>query len=96
VGHYVAPTSQSPIPFIQQHHDRITCLHLKDRKLGTNGGENVPWGLGDTPLKEILVMMKREKYKFHAGIELEYRIPEGSTTMAEIVKCVQFCKEALA
>ena len=96
VGHYVAATSQSPIPFIQQHHDRITCLHLKDRKLGTNGGENVPWGQGDTPLKEILLLMKREKYKFPAGIELEYRIPEGSTTMAEIGKCLQFCKNALA
>ena len=96
VGHYAAATSQSPIPFIQEHHDRITCLHLKDRKLGTNGGQNTPWGRGDTPLKEILVMMKREKYPFPAGIELEYRIPEGSTTMAEIGKCLQFCKEALA
>jgi hypothetical protein len=41
-------------------------------------------------------MMKKEKYKFPAGIELEYRIPEGSTTMAEIGKCLQFCKDALA
>jgi sugar phosphate isomerase/epimerase len=96
VGHYAAATSESPIPFIQQHHDRITCLHLKDRKFGRNGGQNVSWGQGDTPLKEILVMMKREKYKFPAGIELEYRIPEGSTTMTEIGKCLQFCKEALA
>jgi len=69
---------------------------LKDRKLGTNGGRNMPWGEGDTPLKEVLQMMKKEKYKFPAGIELEYRIPEGSTTMAEIGKCLQFCKDALA
>lgn len=96
VGHYVAAVSQSPIPFIDQYHDRITCLHLKDRKLGTNGGRNMPWGEGDTPLKEVLQMMKKEKYKFPAGIELEYRIPEGSTTMAEIGKCLQFCKDALA
>ncbi len=96
VGHFAAAVSQSPIPFIEKHHDRITCLHLKDRKFGTNGGQNVPWGQGDTPLKEILVMMKKEKYKFPAGIELEYRIPEGSTTMAEISKCLQFCRDALA
>ena len=44
VGHYVAGTSQSPIPFLDKYHDRITCLHLKDRKLGTNGGANLPWG----------------------------------------------------
>jgi sugar phosphate isomerase/epimerase len=96
VGHFAAAVSQSPIPFIEKHHDRITCLHLKDRKFGTNGGQNVPWGQGDTPLKEILVMMKKEKYKFPAGIELEYRIPEGSSTMAEMSKCLQFCKDALA
>jgi sugar phosphate isomerase/epimerase len=96
VGHFAAAVSQSPIPFIEKHHDRITCLHLKDRKFGTNGGQNVPWGQGDTPLKEILEMMKKEKYKFPAGIELEYRIPEGSSTMAEISKCIQFCKDALA
>ncbi len=96
VGHFAAAVSQSPIPFIEKHHDRITCLHLKDRKFGTNGGQNVPWGQGDTPLKEILVMMKKQKYRFPAGIELEYPIPEGSSTMAEIAKCLQFCKDALA
>ena len=96
VGHFAAAVSQSPIPFMEKHHDRITCLHLKDRKFGTNGGQNVPWGQGDTPLKEILVTMKKEKYKFPASIELEYPIPEGSSTMAELSKCLQFCKDALA
>jgi sugar phosphate isomerase/epimerase len=96
VGHFAAAVSQSPIPFMERHHDRITCLHLKDRKFGSNGGQNVPWGQGDTPLKEVLLMMKEKKYKFPAGIELEYKIPEGSTTMAEMAKCLQFCKEALA
>ena len=96
VGHFAAAVSQSPIPFIEKHHDRITCLHLKDRKFGTNGGQNMPWGQGDTPLKEILALMKKEKYKFPAGIELEYRIPDGSSTMAEISKCLQFCQAALA
>jgi sugar phosphate isomerase/epimerase len=95
VGHFAAAVSESPIPFIQKYHDRITCLHLKDRKFKTNGGQNTVWGQGDTLLKEILVLMKKEKYKFPAGIELEYRIPEGSTTIAEISKCLEFCKEAL-
>jgi sugar phosphate isomerase/epimerase len=98
VGHYAAAVSGSPIPFIEKHYDRITCLHLKDRKFGTNGGQNVPWGQGDTPLKEVLALMKKnkDKYKFPAGIELEYPIPDGSSTMAEIAKCLQFCKDALA
>jgi sugar phosphate isomerase/epimerase len=96
VGHFAAAVSQSPIPFIEQHHDRITSLHLKDRKFGTNGGKNTPWGQGDTPLKEILQLVKTKKYKVPASIELEYPIPEGSSTVGEIKKCLQFCKDALA
>jgi len=96
VGHFVAATNHSPIPFINEHHDRITSLHLKDRKFRTNGGQNMPWGQGDTPLKEILQLMKSENYPFPAAIELEYRIPAGSTPVAEIAKCLQFCKDALA
>jgi hypothetical protein len=40
--------------------------------------------------------MKRERYAFPAMIELEYRIPEGSSVMGELAKCVQYCREALA
>jgi hypothetical protein len=40
--------------------------------------------------------MKKEKYRFAAIIELEYNIPEGSTVMAEMAKCIQFCKDALS
>jgi sugar phosphate isomerase/epimerase len=96
VGHYAVSVNESPIPFIKEHHDRITCLHLKDRRLRTNGGRNMPWGQGDTPLREILQLMKTEGYKFPAGIELEYRIPDGSSATAEITRCLQFCKDALA
>ncbi len=96
VGHFAAAVSQSPIPFIEKHHARIPSIHLKDRKFGTNGGQNMPWGQGDTPLKEILVLMKKRKYSFPASIELEYPIPEGSSVMAEISKCVDFCRNALA
>lgn len=96
VGHFTAAISGSPIPFIKEHHDRITCLHLKDRKYGSEGGQNLPWGQGDTPLKEILQLMETAHYRFPAGIELEYKIPAGSTPQAEIVKCRQFCRGALA
>lgn len=96
VGHFAAAVSQSPIPFIEKNYDRIQSLHLKDRKFGTNGGKNMPWGQGDTPLKEVLALMKKRKSPFPASIELEYPIPEGSSPMAEIAKCLQFCHDALA
>lgn len=93
IGHFVAGNSQSPIPFIQEYHQRITGLHLKDRRM--NGGPNVPWGEGDTPIRDVLQLMKREKYPFMATIELEYRVA-GSDAMAELKKCVEFCRQALA
>ncbi len=95
VGHFTAAIGKSPIPFIETHHARITSLHLKDRKYGTDG-DNLPWGQGDTPLREILQLMKRERYSFPASIELEYPVPEGSTVMAELERCRNFCEEALA
>lgn len=94
IGHYLAGTSESPIPLIQKHHDRILSLHLKDRK--TNNGANLPFGQGDTPVAQILQLMRKEKWTFPADIELEYQIPEGSDAVAEVKKCVAFCKQALA
>ena len=40
--------------------------------------------------------MRKEKWTFPADIEVEYKIPEGSTSVAEVARCVQYCKEALA
>ena len=95
-GHFVAGTSESPIPLIRKHSSRIASMHLKDRKKASNGGANLVWGQGETPIKEILMLMRQEKYKFPASIELEYDIPEGSDAVVETSKCVQFCKNALA
>ena len=95
-GHYVAGTSESPIPLIQKRHDRIASMHLKDRKKASSGAANLAWGQGETPIRDILRLMRQEKYKFPASIELEYEIPEGSDAVVETSKCVQFCKSALA
>ena len=94
IGHYVAGSKGlSPIPVLEKYHDRILSLHLKDR---TADGGNVVWGQGQTPIKEVLQLMRKERWKFPADIELEYKIPEGSTAVAEVTKCVQFCRAALA
>jgi sugar phosphate isomerase/epimerase len=94
IGHYFAGTKGlSPIPVIEKYHDRIVSLHLKDR---TADGGNLPWGQGKTPIKEVLQLISKEKWTFPADIELEYNIPQGSDSVAEVAKCVQYCKEALA
>jgi hypothetical protein len=94
IGHFFAANGFSPADWIKENHTRITHVHIKDRK--ANNGPNMPFGQGDTPIKEILTLMKREKYKFQATLEFEYPVPEGSTLLDELKKCVAYCKDILA
>jgi sugar phosphate isomerase/epimerase len=106
VGHYYGVNGESPLPLVEKYHARIASLHLKDRKGpppgqpaaegGRGGGPNMPWGQGETPLATILQSMKKNKFKFPASIEYEYQTPEGSDALAEIKKCVEYCRKALA
>lgn len=98
-GHYIAAggnnTKETLLALIDAKHDRITSMHIKDRKSKTNGGVNMPWGQGDTPLKEILGLLKQKKYDIPATIELEYEIPAGSDDVKETKNCLTFAKTAL-
>lgn len=94
MGHYVA-AGFDPIPLIENKHQHILSMHTKDRKSKANGGANVPWGQGDTPIVEVLQLMQKNKYKFPATIELEYEIPAGSDAVKEIAKCVEYARKAL-
>jgi sugar phosphate isomerase/epimerase len=95
LGHYVAGTGESPIPFLRKFHDRIASVHLKDRQTPAHGAGNLPWGTGDTPIREILQVMKKEQYRFPAAIEFEYDTPEGSDAVNEVRKCLDYCRSAL-
>lgn len=95
LGHYVASTGRSPIPFLQKYHARISHLHLKDRRTPEHGGDNTPWGQGDTPLREVLQLLQKERYAITAMIELEYEVPKDSSVLAEMKKCVDYCRAAL-
>jgi sugar phosphate isomerase/epimerase len=96
IGHYTAAGNHDALEFIKKNHARITSMHLKDRKFPENGGENMPWGEGNTPIVEALQLMKKEGYKFPATIELEYAPPAGSDSEKEVVKCLAYAKAALA
>jgi sugar phosphate isomerase/epimerase len=98
-GHYIAAggknTKESLLALIEAKHDRITSMHMKDRRSKENGGANVVWGLGETPIKEILTLLKEKKYPIPATIELEYDIPAGSDPVQETKKCVEYAKNVL-
>jgi sugar phosphate isomerase/epimerase len=95
IGHYTAANGD-PVAFIKAHHARITNLHVKDRK--RDHGANMPFGQGDTPIKDVLQLLKKEKWHIPANIEYEYGPADQSAeqVIAEVKKCLQYCKDALA
>jgi sugar phosphate isomerase/epimerase len=95
LGHYVG-AGGDPIAFLNRFHARIASFHLKDRTTPANGQKNLPWGTGDTPLREILRTVQRNRWTMPVAIELEYDVPAGSDAVKEVVKCFDFCKRALA
>jgi sugar phosphate isomerase/epimerase len=98
LGHYVAGgnVGGTTLDFLNKHYARISSVHLKDRTTPAHCALNLAWGTGETPLKEILQLMKQKKWKFPASIELEYAVPEGSDSVKEVRKCLDYCRAALA
>jgi sugar phosphate isomerase/epimerase len=97
-GHFVAAgnVGGTPMDFLQKFHDRVASFHLKDRTTPEHCALNLPWGTGETPIKEILQMVSRNKWTIPGSIELEYDIPEGSDAVKETRKCVDYCRAALS
>jgi sugar phosphate isomerase/epimerase len=89
IGHFVA-AGFDPLDFVRKHHADIIAIHVKDRKRAQ--GPNVPLGEGDTPVKEVLRLIRDNKYPIRADIEYEY---EGQDTVAEVRRCFEYCKRAL-
>jgi len=91
IGHFVSANGD-PVDFLRKYHDRITNLHLKDRQRNHLG--NVPWGTGQTPIVEILQMLKKEQWDIPANIEYVLEDPDG--VVAGVTKCLDYIKKALA
>lgn len=91
IGHFVAGNND-PVDFIGKHHDRIVNIHIRDRK--RNNGPSRPFGQGDTPIKEVLRLIRDNKYPIRCYLEYEY----GSFSRAvdEVKRCLDYCRQALA
>jgi len=79
------------VPFIEEQHDRIPVLHIRDGIRGQRG--KVPWGTGDVRIGEVLQLLKREKYPIVADIEYDYG--GAADPWNEVKKCFAYCKSAL-
>ena len=97
VGHYYGCTGMNPCDLMKRLHSRIFTIHLKD-KTGPNGTPrdvNRPFGEGQTPLVEILQLIRDEKWPIVCDIEFEYNPPKGSDPVKEFPKIVDYCRTAL-
>jgi sugar phosphate isomerase/epimerase len=95
LGHYIAAGNTDTFEFIKKNHGRILSMHIKDRQTPENGQHNKVWGQGDTPIDEVLQLIRDNNYTFPATIELEYDIPSGSNAVKEVQKSLAYCKIAL-
>ena len=91
IGHFTA-ANYNAVAYIREHHARITNLHLKDRK--KEQGPNTAWGTGDTPIRQVLQLLKQERWPIRAYIEYEHNGEAGPVD--EVKKCFAFAKSALA
>src|SRR6266850_446134 len=94
IGHFTAAGFDA-VDYLKKQHEHIVTLHIKDRKKdqGETHGANLPLGKGETPIKEVLKLLKENQWAIPANIEYEYK---GADTVAEVKSCYEYCKSALA
>ena len=98
IGHYFGttcnePSRLSPRDFLTKYHDRIFSIHLKDSTCPLTTHQ--VWGQGQTPLAEILLLVKRNKWPIYCDIEMVYPVPEWSNPVKEVRTCVNYCRAVL-
>ena len=91
VGEFTA-SHLDPVAYIREHHAEIASVHLTDCR--RDGGGAVPWGQGDAPIREVLQLLKRERWPIRAYVEYEFRGP--GTPIDEVKRCLAYAKQALA
>ncbi|MDR2912579.1 MAG: sugar phosphate isomerase/epimerase [Alistipes sp.] len=97
MGHYYGSTGLNPSDFVRKYHDRIFSIHIKD-KTGPKtdpANTNQVWGQGETPLAELLLLIKREGWPIYLDIELEYAIAPWSNSVKEVRTSAQYARNIL-
>ena len=91
VRHFTAANGDC-IGFLERHHDRVSSVHLGDRR--RNNGRSTPFGEGDAPIIEILRLIRDNRWPIVALLEFEHGTLR--TEVEEVRLMFDYCKRALA
>jgi len=97
VGHYFGATGKHPNEVLIKYHDRIPMIHMKD-KTGPNHASpnaNRPFGQGETPIADVLLLLKKEKWPIDVFVELEYDIAPDSDPVKAVIRCIDYMRNIL-
>jgi hypothetical protein len=87
----VTHAGYDPFPFIKANYNQITDIHLKDSKFK---GPSTPFGEGDAHMKDVLLLLKKQKSQIRAHIDCTY--PGTGSSVDEVKKCFDYVKTCLA
>jgi sugar phosphate isomerase/epimerase len=77
------------LQFVEAHLDRITLLYLKDRR---KDHTSVPWGEGDTPVAEILRVIRDGKHAIRCYLDCDYKTTDRP---ADVKRSFEYARKAL-
>ena len=91
------------MPFIEKHHTRIIDIPIKDKKRAQSRGgavtnnalNNWPWGKGDTPIREVVQLLARNRYDIPVNMEYEYGCRTTADTVTELRRCYAYLRDAI-
>jgi hypothetical protein len=78
------------LAFVKDRLDRIAVIYLKDRR---KDRLSVPWGEGDTPVKQVLRLVKDSRYPIRCYIDCDYKT---TNRPADVKRSFDYAKAALA
>lgn len=88
----ISAANESPVAFLQEHSAMIGQVTIKDRR--RNQGKNEQYGEGDTPVRDVLRLIRDKEYTFPVYAEYEY-IGLG-TPSEELSRCMDYMRAAVA
>ena len=88
----ITAANGSPVAWLQENHAAVAQLTVGDRR--RNQGMNEEWGDGDTPIQDVLRLVKAKGYSFPVYAQYEY-LGLGMPA-EELRRCMDYMRSAVA